>query len=314
MHILYKNIANLLFFYYNIFMDKKLTIKDSSLAFLVGFLLSQFGVVCITILTMCFFTAAGFNLDNASTFFNTAIGYTISALGLYVVMLLVFFFFKKRTTDKITKPIKVKRLLFYILIAVASFICLYPIIVCVDSFLIKCGIQLGSIAFPLTTKNYFIALIPMVIAPAVCEELLFRGIIFSGLKRYGKVFSIVVSALMFCIFHMSIGQTAYPILMGLLLGVIMFYEQNIYYCIAVHLTNNFLSLTLSYFKINLVFNHWTYALLAIILFIVFITTILIFTFKNFKSHRKEIIKRNDIYLLIAVLSVMLLIWIAVNFI
>lgn len=295
-------------------MEKKLTVKDSSLAFLIGFLLCQLGVVCVTIFTMLFLTAAGIGTETTTTFFNTAIGYTISSLGLYAVMLLVFFFYKKRTTEKITQRISFKKLLFYILIAITSFIFLYPIIVCVDSLLVKCGVSLGTIAFPLTTRNYFIALIGLVFAPAICEELLFRGIIFSGLKRYGKVFSITLSTLMFCLFHMSIGQTAYPILMGLLLGVIMFYEQNIYYCIAIHLTNNFLSLTLSYFKINLVFNHWSYILLAIILFVIFVTTILIFIFKNFKAHRKEKLTKSDIYYLIAILAIMSLIWLAVNFI
>ena len=68
----------------------------------------------------------------------------------------------------------------------------YPIVVCFDTLLIKLGITLNTLSYELTTKNYFISLISLVIAPAICEELLFRGIIFSGLKSYGKSFYFIL--------------------------------------------------------------------------------------------------------------------------
>jgi len=238
----------------------------------------------------------------------------VSALSLYLVMLIVFFYFKKNKTDKITKPIKIKKLLIYIFIASLSFVCLYPIIVCIDSLLVKCGVRLSVLSYELTTRNYFISLISLVIAPAVCEELLFRGIIFNGLKKHGKTFAIILTTIMFSLFHMSLSQTAYPLLMGLLLGVIMYYEENIYYCIAVHMTNNFLSLTLSYFKINLTFNHWTYILLAIILVIVYSLIILFLALKNNKKTKLEKITRFDYSYLASSLSIMIALWLLINFI
>ena len=291
---------------------KKLTIKDSALSFLIGFLLCQLSVVVASCFCLIFFKLVNYDMENYSVFFSTAIGYMILSLTLYTAMLLVFIFFKRKKEDKITKPINVKKLLLYILISAASFFALYPIIVCVDSLLSKCGVKLSTLSYDLTTKNYFISLISLVIAPAVCEELLFRGIIFSGLKKHGKIFSITITALMFIIFHMSISQTVYPLLMGLLLSVIMFYEQNIYYCIAVHITNNFLSLTLSYFKINLVFSHWSYIVLAIILAIAFICTILFFIIKNHKSYEKQKLTKTELIYLLVSLSIMILFWILTN--
>lgn len=294
--------------------QKKLTVKDSSIAFLSSFLLCQLGVVVVTILTLIFYNLFNPQSKAFNIFINSALGYLITSLSLYFVMLLIFFFFNRNRDNKITQPINLKKLAFYILIAVTSFFALYPIIVCFDSLLIKCGIKLSGITYELTTKNYFISLISLVLAPAVCEELLFRGLIFKGLQKYGKTFSITITALMFSLFHMSISQTLYPILMGLLLTVIMFYEQNIYYCIAVHLTNNFLSLTLSYFKINLIFKHWTYILLAIILFLIFISTILIITLKNNKKIEKQKLSKIEKIYLLTTLVIMLILWIAVNFI
>lgn len=291
----------------------KLTVKDSSLAFLSAFLLSQIGVVIVTCFTMIFYKLTKSDMTHFTSFMNTAVGYLISALSLYLVMLLLFFFFNKGKENKISNKIKPAKLFIYIGIAIASFLSLYPIITCVDSLLFKLGVKISTLPYPLTTSNYFISLITLVIAPAICEELLFRGIIFKGLKKYGKLFSIIISSLMFCIFHMSISQTVYPILMGMLLAVIMFYENNIYYCIAVHLTNNFLSLTLSYFKINLIFNHWSYIVLAIILATAFIACILYFTIKNNKAEEKMKLSTKEKIYLSASFAIMIFLCVIINF-
>ena len=118
---------------------------------------------------------------------------------------------------------------------------------------------------------------------------------------------------MFSIYHMSIAQTVYPMLMGLLFGVIMFYENNIYYCIIAHITNNFLTITLYYFGVNLIFNHWAYILLAIILLIAFIGLILFFTLKNNKTQEKQPMNANEKIYLFSSIGIMLLFWILTLF-
>lgn len=292
--------------------NNKLTAKDSAFAFLFGFLLCQLSVVFVSCFTYIIFKVLNLNLESLSPFFNTAVGYMISSLVLYLVLLLVFFFFNHKKDNVISKPVKPLKILFYVCVALVSFLMLYPIIVCIDSLLVKCGFKLGTLSYSLSTKNYFISLISLVLAPAICEELLFRGIVFSGLKKHGKVFAILMSAFAFCLFHMSIGQTVYPILMGILLAVIMCYEQNIYYCMVVHFTNNFLSLTLSYFNINLIFNHWLYIVLAIILVVAFITVLLILTFKNHKNIEKEKLTKTDCKFLLISFGIMIILWIITN--
>lgn len=293
--------------------EKKLTVKDSSISFIVSFWLCQLGVIVATCLTYIFFKIFNIDTSNFLVFFNTATGYLISSIALDFVIVLVFLFFNKGKTNKITSKLSIKKILMYSLIAVCSFLCLYPLVVCIDSLLIKCGISLSTLPYELTTKNYFISLISLVLAPAVCEELLFRGIIFSGLKSHGKIFSVSITAVMFCLFHMSISQTVYPLLMGLLLSVIMYYENNIYYCILVHGLNNFLSLTLSYFKINLVFNHWTYILLAIVLAIIFISIVIYFIIKKNKQEEKVPVEKSNKIYLFAILAIMSVMWLILSF-
>lgn len=292
----------------------KLTIKDSALSFLVGFLLYQIGTVAFTCIAMIISKFFNVSVSNFLSFLDDAVGCLLLSFTMYGIMLGVFFFFNRKKENKISQKVSLKKLLFYVLVAITSFLMLYPIVTCIDTLIVKWGLKINTLSYSLSTKNYLVSIISITILPAVCEELMFRGLIFKGLQKHGKIFSITVSALMFCIFHMAISQTVYPILMGLLLGVIMYYENNIYYCIAAHFTNNFLSLTLSYFKINLIFNHWTYILLAIILFVLFLVCIVYFLIRNNKTSEKQPIeKTNKLYLSVS-LVVMSLFWILVNFI
>ena len=266
---------------------KPLTIKDSSVAFLSAFLISQLAIVFVTILAIIICNIAGLGSESYQTFFNTSYGYLILASVMYLVIALVFFFINRKSDNKIISKSSGKKILFYILIAIISFLALYPIITCIDTLLVNLGISLNTLPYELNTSGYLVSLLSVVILPAIVEELLFRGLIFKGLKPYGKVFSISISALIFSLYHISIDQTIYPFLIGLLLGVIMYKENNILYCIVVHFTNNLLSLTLSYLNINLSFNHWTYILIAIILLIAFVSIVLYFTLKGRKEEPKE---------------------------
>lgn len=294
--------------------EKKLTVKDSSIAFFVGFLLCQLSIVVATCAGLIISKIFKLDISEFNLFFNTGIGYFILTLFLDLTMIGLFFYFKKGKTNHVFSKPKTNKIFIYILIAIASFLSLYPIVVCFDSLLIKLGVTPSTIPYELNTKNFIISIFSLVIFPAVCEELLFRGIIFNGLKKHGKIFSITITALMFTIFHMSISQTIYPILMGLLLTVIMYKENNIYYCIAVHLINNFLSLSLSYFGINLIFNHWTYILLAVLLVLVFISVVMYFIIKNHKTEEKQPLNKTEKILLFSSIGIMLFFWVLTAFI
>jgi len=81
-----------------------------------------------------------------------------------------------------------------------------------------------------------------IIAPVV-EELIFRGVILHGLARnYSRLRSVVLSALLFALFHLNPWQLPATFVLGLLLGWIMVYTRNIYLAIAGHSLNNLLVL------------------------------------------------------------------------
>ena len=81
-----------------------------------------------------------------------------------------------------------------------------------------------------------------VVAPIV-EELIFRGLILQGFRRNYKAFTaVVMSALLFALFHLNPWQFPATFLLGLLLGWIMLRTNNILLAILGHSINNFLVL------------------------------------------------------------------------
>ena len=294
-------------------MQNKLTVKDSSIAFISSFIIGQLAVAIVSVATMFILKACNQDLDMVNTFFSTGFGYLILVLALYSSLLCVFIYFNKGKNNNIAAKPKVLKIVFYALIAVASFLCLYPIVTCFDSLLVELGAKINTLDYPLTTKNYFISIISLVLAPAIVEELIFRGLIFKGLKKHGKFFSIFLNGIMFSIFHMAISQTIYPLLMGMVFAVIMYYENNIYYCITAHLVNNFLTLTLSYFNISLIVNSVSYIILAVILLLVFLTTLAFAIFKKRDTQNKEKLTKKDWIYLVVSLVVMIIFWVIVNF-
>jgi uncharacterized protein len=81
-----------------------------------------------------------------------------------------------------------------------------------------------------------------VVAPIV-EELIFRGLIFNGFrKNYNGFVAVVMSALLFSLFHLNPWQMPATFVLGLLLGWLMLRTNNILVAILGHSINNTLVL------------------------------------------------------------------------
>jgi membrane protease YdiL (CAAX protease family) len=61
------------------------------------------------------------------------------------------------------------------------------------------------------------ALYIVIIGP-ICEELVFRGAVMRSLERYGANFAIIVSSLLFGLYHMILFQAAFAFLIGIVLA------------------------------------------------------------------------------------------------
>ncbi len=81
----------------------------------------------------------------------------------------------------------------------------------------------------------------VILAP-LAEELLYRGVVFLYIKRtLGTWPAVVVSALLFAIFHMNLVQFVYALFLGFYLGILMERSENLWVPVAGHAAANALS-------------------------------------------------------------------------
>ena len=84
------------------------------------------------------------------------------------------------------------------------------------------------------------------LVPAVCEEIMFRGLLLNGLARCGKHLAIILSALIFTLMHGSPDQTVHQFILGIVFGYIVYFTGNLYLTIIIHFTNNFAVLVVNF--------------------------------------------------------------------
>lgn len=280
--------------------ENKLSAKISALSVLTSFIATALASLVFSSLIMVLFGFIGLTQNDYTNFANSGVGYLISSLVLYFVMFMVFFKFNKNKSNNITSKFSFKKLIIYTLIAIAVFFLVSPIVNWLSHYLTKAGFEPSVIPYELTTGNYIISIISLVLLPAICEELLFRGLIFKGLKKHGKILSCTLTALLFGIYHMSIFQTVYPLVFGLILCVIMYNENNIIYCIVAHAVNNFLALTTQYLNTNLItFNVVWLCVLFVVFVAIIACTILALKHNSKNKETKQMDKTNKLYLIFA---------------
>jgi len=96
-----------------------------------------------------------------------------------------------------------------------------------------------EILSPITNGNLILTIISVVIVAPFAEEFLFRGIIYKTLnKNISVVWSIIIQALLFGVFHANLIQGAYATLMGILFGYATYKTKSLWPAIIMHITNN----------------------------------------------------------------------------
>ncbi len=84
------------------------------------------------------------------------------------------------------------------------------------------------------------------VIPAFAEELLFRGVLITHLKPYGKGTAVLVSAFLFGVMHMNLSQLLYATAAGVVLGVVYVSTNSFWLCFLIHFANNLFNLAESY--------------------------------------------------------------------
>ena len=94
--------------------------------------------------------------------------------------------------------------------------------------------------------NIFTVLFVIAVAPAICEEMMFRGMIFHGMKaKYRTSTAIGAVAVMFGLYHMSLIKFIPTGLLGLVVCYTVYVTDSIYPAMLMHFINNALSVLIS---------------------------------------------------------------------
>lgn len=278
---------------------KNLTILNAGIAFVVAFILSQFTLTIGISITNTIMSSLGKSTAQIDAFFATSVGYLLKVIYLNIAFILVFVWYSKSIDKRnfIKKPNNstLKYSIICIILGVVSFFLLSGVLNYFQWFVTKIGYSIDPSPFTLNSiKDLLICYVSLAIIPAVCEELLFRGVIINCLKHKGEIFAVVFSAIMFAIFHFSPVQLIYPICWGLLLGIVYLRTKNIIFPMIMHFINNAFSLTLQYFMTSA--GEFTpsvfMAVYAIVTFISWLF-IIVYLFKDFIRHNKINVNKNS---------------------
>lgn len=143
-----------------------------------------------------------------------------------------------------------------------------------------------EVAQTLYSGGVLLEIITVGILGPICEELIFRGLMFRRMREYTKpVIAVIASALVFAIYHGNIVQGVYAFVLGIVMAVCYQRFQTLWASIVIHVAANITSVCLTEISwIGNILEKTNVLIVAtIVTTIVWILGIMILMKKNFKE-------------------------------
>lgn len=211
-------------------------VKDSGFNFVLSLIVPFLASFALAILMLLF------KLN------DTAFEKIVNLIFTPTTFFLIYFIYCKKTNINVFAASEIRfkvnwlKCLTVVVMGVTAVLLISPFISLVDYLLTFIGYNPKN-ELPYVMNNglkFAIGIIAMAVLPAICEELLFRGLILKGVQsKFGAHASILITAAMFTLLHGSLQQTVYQFILGILLGYAMYYGRSIVYPILLHFVNNF---------------------------------------------------------------------------
>lgn len=159
---------------------------------------------------------------------------------------------KQKISPFVASKISFKMKWWHVLLPIMlAIICLFGFnyfITLTDIGLEKIGyVSQVDFGLPMDNFGWFILnVLLLAVLPAICEELMFRGIIFNGMIEMGESSAVFFSAFLFALFHGNASQTIYQFILGIVLAYTVVLTKNLVCAMILHFTNNFVVLLINY--------------------------------------------------------------------
>lgn len=163
-------------------------------------------------------------------------------LAIFVGLILLFVWKKPKfcleTIWQKGRPLKIDDFFLLLVVFMGVQGLLYLSLVCAELILNAFGYTIMAAAAEVSggTEDFAMFLYICVGAP-IAEELLFRGLLLRSLQPMGKRFAIIVTAVLFGLFHGNIIQAPFACIVGLVLGYVTV-EYSIGWAMVLHMFNN----------------------------------------------------------------------------
>ncbi len=159
-------------------------------------------------------------------------------IGSVIAVFVSYICVRQKPSFKAEKKIDVKTMLkFFIIMKGLQVICSY-ILLPVEIVIYSMGYNTEAAHKIASAPSiYFSSLVYSVIAAPIAEELFCRGLIMKKMEKYGKLFALIMSALLFGLIHRNIVQFPTTFAMGILFGYLA-QEYSLGAAIILHMLNN----------------------------------------------------------------------------
>lgn len=109
----------------------------------------------------------------------------------------------------------------------------------------------NAVASVATSANMAVTCLYMVVCAPIMEEYVFRKLIVDRTRRYGEGTAVVVSGVIFGLFHGNLNQFAYAVVLGMFFAFIYVKTGKLIYTVAIHMIVNFMGTIVSVLALRL---------------------------------------------------------------
>jgi membrane protease YdiL (CAAX protease family) len=227
---------------------KTLRKKSSGLGFFIfGYYMTMTGSVYLIYLALLLVLG-----DKASDITETSVPMFLldifaSVFSAFIPALFYFLF----SGNNIAETIKVKHVSFKLLIPIVfigmavAMLANYASDILANNFsLFGLGNTVDFNSSSSSVIQNILYIISTALVPAFAEEFAFRGVLMGTLRKYGDVFAIIVSSVMFGAMHGNISQIPFAFILGLIFAFVDCKTNSIVPSMIIHFINNFYAVAL----------------------------------------------------------------------
>lgn len=171
----------------------------------------------------------------------------------YIIILLPSLLLIKSNKLSIKKTLRLNKIsLKQILLVIIITVFTYPLAVFAQGIfltILDAFAEFAPNVLPVSTdpKGLLYGLFVMSITPGICEEIMFRGVILNAYDKLGYKKGILITALLFGIFHFNLVNFIGPLILGIVFGIMVYRTNSLYSSIIGHTLNNAIAVGILYF-------------------------------------------------------------------